>query len=107
MFGTTDDVTRSPQFEGYYQRGLGRHLALENSFAVWRIKTSPTPPAPESPRIETRTYIAPLLTSLKFYPFTGPGGGFEPFVLGGLGFAFLGRKGGRRGGRSGRRGGRR
>ena len=85
---TTDDVTRSPQFEGYYQRGLGRHLALENSFAVWRIKTSPTPPAPESPRIETRTYIAPLLTSLKFYPFTGPGAGFEPFVLGGLGFAF-------------------
>ena len=83
-----DEVKRSPQFEGYYQRGLGPELALENSFGVWRVKTGVDQAAPDAPPIETRTYIAPLLTSLKYYPVTRPGAVLEPYLLAGVGFAF-------------------
>ena len=83
-----DEVKRSPQFEGYYQRGLGPELALESSFGVWRVKTGVDQMVPDAPLIETRTYIAPLLTSLKYYPLTGPGAALGPYLLGGVGFAF-------------------
>ena len=79
-----ENLMRSPQFEGYYQRSFDQHLALEHSLSVWRVKTSPV----GSPLVETRTYIAPLLTSLKVYPVTAPGNTFEPYALAGIGFAF-------------------
>ena len=73
--------SRSVQLEGYFQRGLDRSLALESSVSVWRaIATSPQ-------GVETRAYVIPLLTSLKFFPITEPGDAVEPFVLAGIGFA--------------------
>jgi hypothetical protein len=81
-------AVRSPHMEGYYQRGLNRRLALENSLAIWRVKTTSAQPSPGAPRVESRTYIAPLLTSLKVYPFTTPDHTFEPYFLAGAGFAF-------------------
>lgn len=83
-----DQVTRSPQFEAYYQRGLDRHLALESSFGLWRVKTAVAAGDPEAPPVETRTYIAPLLTSIKYYPLTGPVAALEPYLMAGIGFAF-------------------
>jgi hypothetical protein len=79
-----EKAARSPQYESYYQRGFDQHLALEHSLSVWRVKTSPE----GFPQVETRTYIAPLLTSLKVYPVTSPGDMLEPYLLGGIGFAF-------------------
>ncbi len=70
-------VTRSPQLEAYIQRDLDRDLALENSVGVWRAVVN-----------ETRAYIVPLLASLKYYPMTEPDQRIEPFLLGGVGFAF-------------------
>jgi hypothetical protein len=70
-------VTRSPHFELYLDRGLDDDLALENSVGVWRAVVN-----------QTKAYIVPLMTSLKFYPLTEPEDRFEPYVMGGLGFAF-------------------
>lgn len=71
-------MDRSPHFEGYIQRGLADDLALENSIGVWRAVVN-----------QTKAYVVPLMTSLKFYPVTDPERHrFEPYVVGGLGFAF-------------------
>lgn len=70
-------VTRSPVFEVYLQRGLNNDLALENSLGVWRAEVN-----------RTKAYIVPLMTSIKFYPLSDNQNRIEPFVLGGLGFAF-------------------
>lgn len=80
--------SRSLQFELFLQRGLDERLVLENSAAVWRRLTRERQAIPAaSDTVETRSYIIPLLTSLKYFPFTGPGSRLEPFILGGLGFA--------------------
>jgi hypothetical protein len=70
-------VTRSPHIELYLDRGLEEDLALENSIGVWRAVVN-----------QTKAYILPLMTSLKYYPLTEFDDRVEPFVLGGLGFAF-------------------
>ncbi|MGQ0816235.1 MAG: outer membrane protein [Gemmatimonadota bacterium] len=77
--------TRSPLFEGYFQRGLDRHLALESSAAVWRRTT--TARQTFGGDVETRTYVVPLFTALKLYPFTTPDNALEHFVTAGVGFA--------------------
>ena len=75
---------RSISVEGYFQRGLDERLALENSLAVWSVQTIATQATGD---IETRSYVLPALTSLKFYPFTRIADRAEPFVLAGAGFA--------------------
>jgi hypothetical protein len=81
-------ASRSPHIEVYYQRGIDAHLALENSLAVWRVKTTITQGTPVPTEIVTRTYIAPLLTSLKLYPLSRPGDALEPYAIAGVGFVF-------------------
>ena len=82
-------MARSPTIEGYFQRGLDRHLVLENSVGVWRATTTRTqvPPLGGPREVETKSYVVPLLTSLKLYPITGPGARIEPYLLAGVGFA--------------------
>ena len=68
-----------PAFEGYWQRGLDRHVVLETSAGLWT----------RSQRSSSETmgsYIIPMLTSVKVYPATDPGAALEPFVMGGVGF---------------------
>jgi hypothetical protein len=78
-----------PYIEGYFQRGLDRHLAIESSIGLYRRQeriegtSGPLGTAPST----TTAYIVPLLTSVKFYPFTQPGAALEPHVLAGVGFA--------------------
>lgn len=87
--GIGERLTSSPVLEGYFQKGLDLHLALENTATVyWQDRTTRSSSllggATES---RTRTYVVPLFTSLKVMPFTGPGARLEPYALGGLGFA--------------------
>lgn len=75
-------------FEFYLQRGLDERLALENSGGVWRRITQERQQLPVgSDTVETKVYIIPLLTSLKYYPLTSPSSLIEPFIMGGLGLA--------------------
>jgi opacity protein-like surface antigen len=85
---TAANPSTSPHFEGYFQRGMDQHLALENSVGVWWVNTTDTTALPGSAIVETQAWIVPLLTSLKFYPLTRIGARIEPYVLAGLGFAF-------------------
>ena len=82
------NASRSPAFEGYFQRGLDKHLALESSASVWWITTAreQTLPLGGSETVETKAYVVPLLTSLKFFPMTDVSDQVEPFVMAGVGF---------------------
>jgi hypothetical protein len=83
--GTSYSVT--PHIEGYFQRGLDERLALESTAGVWR-RTARVVQEPTGNVVETRTYIIPLFTSIKLFPFTEHDDAFEPFILAGAGFAF-------------------
>ena len=83
--GTMAGATTStlPAFEGYWQKGLDRHLALETSVGFFqRTQRSGSPSGGES----VTAYVVPMMTALKVYPVTGPENSFEPFVIGGFGF---------------------
>ena len=84
-----EQLTSSPTIEGYFQRGLDLHLVLENTATVyWQDRTTrSTGPLGGMTASKTRTYIVPLFTSLKVFPFTRPGERVEPYALGGVGFA--------------------
>lgn len=81
-------VSDSPVLEGYFRKGIDKHLAFETSAGLWRRELS----IPASGGIggaaggRTTAILIPQLTSLKLYPFTGPDDAFEPFASGGLGF---------------------
>lgn len=64
-----------PYVEIFFQRGLAERVALENSAGVWQRRQA-----------ESRTYVIPLLTSLKVYPLTNAKSRIEPYVLAGVGF---------------------
>lgn len=68
----------SPHFQGWFQRGLDRHLAIESTLAVWRR-------VQEQGDERVATYIVPLFTSIKFYPGFGPDAPVQPYLLGGGG----------------------
>lgn len=71
-----------PMFEGYFQKGLDRHLVLETSVGLWRRQqTSGTGASSE----QIRSYVIPQLTQLKLYPATTPEQNFEPYIAGGIG----------------------
>lgn len=70
-----------PMFDGYFQKGLDQHLALETSVGVWRREQRPTGTSGEA----VRAYVIPQLTQLKLYPATTPDQNLEPYIAGGLG----------------------
>ena len=73
-----------PTFEAYWQKGLDRHLAIETGAGLWhRTQSSGSGPTAET----VGTFIVPLITTIKLYPFTGPEQALEPFVTAGVGFA--------------------
>ncbi len=72
------DYSTWPQFEGWFQRGLDRHLAVESTISFWR-RTQ------ERGSERVSTFVVPLFTSLKFYPATGPEAPIQPYLLGGGG----------------------
>jgi hypothetical protein len=73
-----------PNFEAYWQKGLDRHLAIETSAGLWHRQQS----AGSGPSAETTgSFVIPLLTTIKLYPFTGPEARLEPVVAAGVGFA--------------------
>lgn len=79
--GTTSSSI--PDFEAYWQKGLDRHLAIETSAGLWhRQQTSGSGATAET----IGTFVVPLLTTIKLYPFTGPEQALEPFVSAGVGF---------------------
>ncbi len=72
-----------PAFEGYWQKGLDRHLVIETSAGLWhRQETSGSGASAES----DGGFVVPLFTSLKLFPFTGPEDRLEPLLSAGVGF---------------------
>jgi hypothetical protein len=77
------EYSTTPAFEGYFQRGLDRHLVIETSAGFWRrSQRAGSGTGSES----IGSYVIPLLTALKLYPATGPEQNLEPFVTAGVGF---------------------
>lgn len=82
--------SRWPLLEGSFRRGLDRHLAIESTIGVWRRHAETESGGGViggSSGSAVTTWVIPLLTSVKFYPFTGPEAGTEPFLSAGAGFA--------------------
>lgn len=86
---TGETLRSSPTLEGYFQKGLDLHLAIENTATVyWQDRTTRgTDILGQATEQKTRLYIVPLFTSLKVFPFTRPGAAVQPYALGGIGFA--------------------
>jgi hypothetical protein len=86
-----DNATTStwPYIEGYFQRGMDMHLVIESSIGLYRRQEefAGTDGPLGTPASTTTSYILPLLTSLRFYPFTRPGAPLEPHALAGIGFS--------------------
>jgi hypothetical protein len=81
-------VSESPLFEGYFQKGLDLHLALENTVAVYRREQRITRPGGiggGTVEEKVAAYVVPQFTSVKLYPFTRPEQRFEPYISGGAG----------------------
>ena len=84
--GTTTS-SESPIGEGYFRKGLDKHIALETTAGVWRrVITKPGSGGPFGTAGGTTTAILiPQMTSIKLYPFTTPENAFEPFISAGGG----------------------
>lgn len=67
-------------FEGFMQKGIDLHLALENSIGFWK-RTQKTDDQ------TVKSYVIPNITSIRFYPFTRPEDTMEPFIRAGIGVA--------------------
>ena len=83
-------VSETPLFEGYFQKGLDLHLALENTISVYRREQRLMRPGGiggGTVEEKVAAYVVPQFTSLKLYPFTRPEQRFEPFIAGGAGLA--------------------
>jgi hypothetical protein len=83
---TTED---SPVFvEGYFRKGLDKHIALETTFGVWRRQiTDPGTGGPfGTAGGKTTVILLPQMTSIKLFPFTTPDNKIEPYISGGAGF---------------------
>jgi hypothetical protein len=78
----------TPLFEGYFQNGLDRHLALQNSVGVWRRSQEIVQSGPLGSTAESvKSYVVPMFTALRFFPLTGPDQPFEPFIEAGAGIS--------------------
>lgn len=82
---TTSD---SPVAEGYFRKGIDKHLAIETAAGVWRrvIETPASGGIGGSAGGKTSVILIPQMTSIKLFPFTTPEDAVEPFVSGGVGF---------------------
>jgi hypothetical protein len=81
-------VSETPLFEGYFQKGLDLHLALENTVGVYRREQRVTRSGGlggGTVEEKVAAYVIPQFTSLKLYPFTRPEQRFEPYLSGGAG----------------------
>ena len=74
--------------EVFLQRSLSDELAMENSLAVWRLTTTEPLPFPSLQTVEVKSYVVPLLLSLKLYLFDSAEARVSPYVAGGAGLAF-------------------
>ena len=74
----------SPSFEAYFQRGLDDQLSLENSAGIWWVRHTTSQLGGD---VETKSFVIPVLTSLKLYPLTRAADKLEPFITAGAGFA--------------------
>lgn len=74
--------------EGYFRKGLDKHLALETTLGVWRrVITDPGTGGPfGTAGGKTTVLLFPQMTSIKLFPFTAPENKFEPYISGGAGF---------------------
>ena len=81
-------VSDSPVAEGYFRKGIDKHLAIETSAGVWRrvVETPASGGLGGSPGGKTSVILIPQMTSIKLFPFTTPDDALEPFVSGGVGF---------------------
>lgn len=86
--GEGEELSKSPVLEAYFQSGRDLHLSIENTATVyWEDRTTTTGGVLGPTGSKTRTYIVPLYTSVKAFPFTRPGDRVEPYALAGIGFA--------------------
>lgn len=80
--------SRSPHYEGYFQKGLDSHLVIENTLGLWRwvqdIEEEGGPLTSDSREVVS-TYLVPAFSAIKFYPITRPGNRLEPYVKAGAG----------------------
>ena len=84
---TPTDYKSSIAWQALIQRGLDKHLALENTVGLWkRVSTKAT--AVGGGDVVTKSYLVPITTALKFYPVTTPKRRLEPFVTVGIGLGF-------------------
>ena len=72
-----------PAFEGYWQKGLDRHVVIETSAGLWSRSQRSTSATGGG---TGNSYVIPLLTAIKLYPATDPGAALEPFMTAGAGF---------------------
>ena len=80
-------ASQSMAFEGYFEKGLDRHLAWENTIGFWRRTQSYTESgALGNTDYRVQSYIVPSFTALKLYPFTGPSQPVQPYLNAGVGF---------------------
>jgi outer membrane protein W len=76
-----------PLLEGYFQRGMDLHLAIESSVGLWRQEETETHSGLGGQTTTRRTtYIVPLLSGLRFYPMQ-PAAGVQPHVGAAVGLA--------------------
>ena len=83
------DYSESLSFEGFFAKGLDKHLALENTIGFW-MRSQEVPPSGGIGGTSGETiksYIIPQFTSIKFYPTAEPMDRFQPFLGAGAGFA--------------------
>lgn len=82
------EYATTPAFEGFFQKGLDKHLAWENSIGFWRRSQTVPGTSGLGGRSEERinVYVVPTFTALKLFPFTTPAHRLEPYFEGGAGF---------------------
>jgi hypothetical protein len=80
-------ASTSPAFEGYFEKGLDRHLSWESTVGFWRRTQSATEQGTfGATQRELNSYLVPTFTALKVHPFTGPSAVIEPYLSAGVGF---------------------
>lgn len=83
-------ATQWPLIEVFYQRGMGRHLAMENSLGLFRRRVTAeagTSLFGNTGTTQITSYIIPFTIGVDYFPFTRAGSLLEPFVRADVGFA--------------------
>lgn len=82
--------SKSPSYEGYFQKGLDSHLVIESTLGLWRwvqeIEEEEGGALSSGGREVVTTYLVPAFSAIKFYPLTRPGQVLEPYAKAGAGF---------------------